>query len=164
MVSFRSLRIAVLGPGIGQGESPGTRKRRQIRDALLEDGHAPFYPEDLISNTSPIDPLLEQERRILSDPEVELVVILHTTSSFGVLAEIANFVSVPQIKAKTVVLFPAQFYTPDESLVANTVRDYLTKMPYTERHFEVCQLVSECRKWANDRVIGLRPDLVSFRF
>ena len=59
--------------------------------------------------------------------------------------EIANFVSVPEIKAKTAVLFPSRHYSPDESIPGNTVRAYLIKFAYTDEHFRVCQLVSECR-------------------
>lgn len=149
-----SLQIAVLGPGLSNPGDPGTLKRRQIRNALEGDGHSPFFPEEVVTSDSPFSSFLDQERTLLDGPDVDLVIILHTPASIGVVAELGNFVSVPDIKAKTAILFPAQFYTPDESLVANTAREYFVKMPYTDTHFKSCQLVSECRRWANDRATG----------
>ena len=148
------LRIAVMGPGLGNPDDPGTRKRLQIRDALVDDGHNPFFPEDYATTDPPFISLLEQEHLILSGSGVDLVIFLHTTTSIGVATELGYFIGNPEIKAKSAVLFPIQFYTPDESLVANTVREYFIKMPYNDTHFATCQLVSECRKWANDRATG----------
>ena len=154
----RPLRIAVLGPGFQGAENAGTQKRRQIHDALLEDGHEPFFPEDFVDPEEPRDLLLEQERRILLEPEVDLVIVLHTGDSMGALMEIGNFVSVPQIKAKTAVLFPNDFYTPDSGLPGNTVRAFRDRMLYSARQFTDCDLVGECRKWAYDRATGQWPD------
>ena len=159
-----SLSVAVLGPGMSNPDDPGSRKRKQIRDALEDDGHRPFFPEDLVGSDPPSESLLEKERTLLGRPDVDLVIVLHTSTSYGAIAELGNFVSVPEIKAKTAVLFPIEYYMPDESLVANTVRDYLIKMPYTDSHFEACQLVSECRKWASDRATGMWPVGTPYRF
>ena len=158
------LSIAVLGPGLEADNDPGTTKRKQIRDALAKDGHRPFFPEEIVSLNRPFEAVLEEERRILISSDVDLVIILHTDTSFGALMEIANFVSVPEIKAKTAVLFPSRHYSPDESIPGNTVRAYLIKFAYTDEHFRVCQLVSECRKWACERAIGNWPAVVPHGF
>ena len=100
---------------------------------------------------------------MLSSTDVDLVIILYTLTSFGAGWEIANFEGVPEIKAKTAVLFPIEHYTPDSSLTANTVRAFQAKMPYTNYHFEVCQLVEECRKWARDRQTGMWPGIAPFQ-
>ncbi len=142
------LGIAVLGPSIDDPNSSGAAKRLQIREALATDGHSSFFPEDLVVNDPLQGSLLDQERRILSQPTVDLVIILCTSTSPGALMEIANFVSVPAIKMKTAILFPSEFYNPDDGLPGNTVREYLVKATYTDTHFESCQLVSECRMWA----------------
>ena len=71
--------------------------------------------------------------------------------------------NIPEIRAKTAVLVPSEFYTPNESLFANTVREYFMKLPYTDYHFRVCQLVDECRRWARDVQIGNWPGLVPFQ-
>ena len=158
------IRIAVLGPGPGDRSDSGFQKRQQILSQLAADGHQPFFPEEngLLAPDNPLDPLLDQEQKLLSNPDVHLIIILYTESSFGAGWETANFFTNPEIKAKTAVLFPIQFYNPNDNLAANTVRDFLIKLPYTEEHFRVCQLVDECRMWAKNREIGFWPGIVPF--
>ena len=154
------LGIAVLGPGLSDDRGTGAQKRLQIRDALKNDGHNPFFPEDLVVNDPLHESVLEQERDILSQPTVDLVIILYTSDSPGALMEIANFVSVPEIKAKTAILFPIEYYNPDDGLPGNTVREYIVRTTYTDAHFQACQLVSECRKWARDRATESWPSVI----
>lgn len=160
----KSLSIAVLGPGLDTPGSPGSRKRRQIHDELERDGHSPFFPEDRVSAGPTQEPLLDQETRLLASAEVDLVIILHTSESVGTLMEIADFRRVPEIKSKTAILFPIQYYTPDEALAANTVREYFVRMPYSDAHFAACRIVSECRKWASDLAAGRWPSFTPFGF
>ena len=106
------LRIAVLGPSLdGEGNS-GSQKRRQIARALKEDGHDTFFPEDHVRRENPAL-LVVQEHQLLSDDSVDLVIILHTEDSSGVLVEIGNFAGTPEITNKTGVLFPFQHYKPE---------------------------------------------------
>ena len=155
----RPLNIAVLGPNLANTDDPGTRKRRQIFDALERDGHYPFFPENRVDTSRPSDSWIEQERFILSDPAVDLVIVLNTPTSIGVILEIGNFVSVPEIRIKTAVMHPIEYYTPNDSLAANTIREYLVQLPYTEDQMLACQLVSECRIWVRRRQIGEWPSL-----
>lgn len=148
----RSLRIAVLGPNLDEIRDAGTRKRYQIRDALKDLGHSPFFPEEFIDSSS-LD-WIGQERDLLAGDDVDLIIILHTNDSWGVFGEIANFVSVTEIRTKTAVFFPIERYTPTRSLPANIVQSYFVKMPYTNDHQEACQLVSECENWARDMQNG----------
>ena len=144
------LRIAVLGPGLHNPTSEGGVKRQQIYDALDNDGHTPFFPEQYVSLNPLSAPAIEQERLLLSAPDVDLVIILCTTWSPGAIGEIYNFVSVPAIKAKAAVLFPVQYYWPDDNLTANTAQAYRVRLPYSNEQFKACSLVSDCRKWALD--------------
>ena len=153
----RSLRIAVLGPDLENINSIGTRKRYQIRDALKDVGHNPFFPEAQIDKSAP--DWIGQERELLSDPEVDLVIILHTVDSWGVFGEISNFVSVPEIQIKTAVLVPIEHYRPTQNLPGNIMQGYFVRMPYTNEQMEICQLVSECTQWALQRQIGIWPEL-----
>ena len=139
----------------------GTRKRLQIQDALEDDGHSPFFPEDRIDRSAPNWILQEQE--LLRDPSVDMVIILHTEHSWGAFAEISNFATVPEIRIKTAILFPIEFYTPTQSLPGNILQGYFVRMPYTEEQMEICQLVSECRRWAYDRMSGVWPEYRSER-
>ena len=154
----QKLSNAVLGPSVsGSADSPGGRKRKQIRDALSADGHHPFFPEERVS-PSPLGlSLLEQERILLDGPDVDLMIILHTGASAGVLQEIAHFASYPEIMAKAGVLYPSEFYRTGENLPSDTVGRYLVKMLYSDHHFQVCSLVLECRGWANTMATGRWP-------
>ena len=154
----KPLCVAVLGPNLDDADNVGTRKRHQIADALKSDGHETFFLEDLVSLDNPMLSGLEQERLLLSDRDVDLVIILHTEDSAGVLIEIGNFASVPEISLKTAVLFPVKYYWPTQNLSGNTVQAYFAKMQYTEEHLESCELVAECRRWAYDRQRGVWPN------
>ena len=147
------LSVAVLGPGLQNPESPGSRKRRQIREALECDGHEVFFPEDWINPPfSTGDLAIRRERTLLSDDSVGLVILLCTEASPGALGEIFGFVDESKIVEKTTLLFPSELFDPANSLVGNTVDYYRSKMLYTEEQFEICDLVSECRKFASDRI------------
>ncbi len=164
-VSVESLRIAVLGPSLADERDPGAQKRMQIYDSLKGDGHAPFFPEDEISNApNPFYPWIIQESQMLSDDDVDLVIILHTESSAGALGEIFSFVHFDEIRLKTAILFPEWHYRPEEGLPANTVQAYFTRFLYTKEQLETCRLVSECRRWAYDRQNGIWPILPYQRF
>ena len=158
------LTIAILGPGLKSDDTAGIEKRKQIRKSLAADGHLPFFPEDegLLVPEHPVEPLLFQESRLLGDPEVRLVIFLYRPASIGVGFEIAHFLAHPKIKAKSAVLYPSDHYMPNDSLAADTVRAFRARLPYTEEHFNVCQLVDECRKWASDIREDLRSDIVPF--
>lgn len=148
------LNVAVLGSDLSAIGNFGTEKRKQIHDALKKDRHFPFYPEEHIQKEPIESTFLSQEKEVLQDPTVDLVIILHTENSWGVAAEIVRFANEPEISAKSAVLFPIKYYKPEEAVLSNEVREFLIKMPYTDEQFEKCQLVSECRKWANVRATG----------
>ena len=157
----RALKIAVLGPGLG-GNNFGLRKRRQILESLREDGHAPFFPEDCVDSDSPFESVLAQECELLSKPDVDMVIILHTENSMGVLMEIARFEEFPEIKAKTAILFPMRFYY-DEGVPSNTVRSFMIVHPYTEEQYETCRVVGTCRSWASSYKSRLWPAMQSHK-
>lgn len=161
----RSLSIAVLGPSTSNAErNPGGEKRQQILDALIADGHRPFFPEDFVEPGHRVLSLLEQEQLLLDSPGVDLVIILHTATSAGVLQEIGYFTNYPSIMAKTAILYPARFYKPGENLPTDTASRYLVRTLYTNRLFRECSLVSECRSWANAMAIGRWRPLQTNRF
>ena len=155
----KKLCVAVLGPNLDNIQDFGTQKRYQVRDALEDDGHDSFFPENRIDTSDSTQVWLRTERQMLSDDSIDLVIILHTESSFGVLAEIANFVDVPEIHSKTAILYPARFYQPDQNLPANIVQAYYVRKLYTDDEMEACHVVQECRKWAHTLRIGDWSDL-----
>ena len=159
------LSIAVLGPSFDSGGvNLGGQKRKEIHDALQEDGHHPFFPEEIVTSDPSGPTLLEQERITLGDPRVDLIIILYTPTSYGVLQEIANFVSYPDIKAKAAVLYPFELWQPGESLFSDTLSEYLVRSAYAETQFDNCTLVFECRKWANLKATGQWAVFEAHRF
>ena len=160
----KSLRVAILGPNLSNIEEIGTRKRYEIRDALEDDGHEPFFPECFIDVNDSTSLWIRIEQQLLADPQVDLVIIFHTPEAFGVLTEISNFIDVYEIYSKAAILFPSQFYQPYENLPANTVQGYYVKKIYTEDELRECHVVTECRKWAGDRLNGNWPQLPAHQF
>ena len=161
--AVNNLRVAVLGPGLQNPDDPGSKKRRQIFQALKDDGHDPFYPEEIVDD-SPTTFILGEERRALIDPNIHLVLILHT-STHGVSQELSSFSHVREIVAKTAVLFPLEHYYPEDGGVPpNTACEFPVRFPYTEEQFVSCRLVSECQKWAEQRLTYRWPGLTPHRF
>ena len=147
----RSLSIAVLGPAVSDLDGSGGWKRRQIYDALLELGHQPFFPEERVE---PDSLWVAREIEILSAHDVNLVIVLQTPDSFGVMGELPAFVTNDDIVSKTAVLTPAEYYKPDESFLANAVSFYRVRIPYTEQQFDECRLINDCRKVVSDFLSG----------
>ena len=142
----RSLTVAVLGPKLGQGGTNAVDKRSQIFHLVEGIGHKPFYPETVIN----IDlPWIFGEEAVLSSPQVDLVILLHTQDSWGVAVEIGAFSQSDAIRSKTVILLPKE-YSPDNNLLSNTAEVYPIKVRYTNRQYEECSLIEECRNIANE--------------
>ena len=151
----RRLRIAVLGPG---PSSPGRAKREQIGDALREDGHDSFFPEDVGNiGMALVDPVaLDSEQEMLEKDDVHLVIMLVTGSARGVEAEYIQFRRVPRIRDKTALLYPKVYYQPDDHIAANTARDYQMRPLYSPEEMRDCDVVGECRTLAHQVAQGRR--------
>ena len=152
------LSIAVLGPALNM-ENPGSRKRRQIHDALQKDGHKPFYPEDIVVTGTP--KAIVEEREILSKPSVDWIILLHTQNGHGTIGELSNFAEHDAIVAKTTVLFPQDLYDPSGGLTANTVESFWAQrtepLLYTDQQLASCNLVAECTALAFERLSDKSP-------
>ena len=157
------LRVAVLGPNLGESSNPGGEKRRQIYQALREAEHSPFFPESILEDEPATSFFLGRERELLASSDVHLVFLLHT-SGYGVVAELGSFVHVPEIVSKTIVLYPYSRYQPTEALLANTAREFPFRMPYSQEQFDSCNLVAECLKWAEQRRSGTWPSSAPHSF
>ena len=147
----RSLSVAVLGPAADDSVGSGGWKRRQIYDALAELGHRPFFPEERVE---PESLWVAREVEILSAADVNLVIVLQTADSIGVMGELPAFVTHEVIVSKTAVLTPAQYYKPTESFLANTVSYYRVRVAYTQRQFDQCRLLNDCREIVSDFLSG----------
>ena len=131
-------RVAVLGPG---EEHATFFKRRQILDALLEEKFDAFFPEELVDLESTL-PAVDQERLILLNEGVNLIVILN--SSEGPLAELASFAKDAAIVSKSIVMCPSSYYSPQSTFPTDVLEQYVNRWRYDEDEFQRCDVVREC--------------------
>ena len=157
----RNLSIAILGPRIGGDSNPGGHKRQQIRNELREAGHRPFYPEEKIG---PDGFWVDNEYALLSDAAVDLIIILQTGESVGVMTELGAFAREQAIVDKAAILTPAHYYRPEQSFLANTVSRYRVRVLYTEEQFEECSLLNDCREIVDDLLSGNSPLVLAYEF
>ena len=140
----RALSIAVLGPTMSAESGAYGKKRRQIYRFLREAGHDAFFLEERFRPDATPD-WGAAEVEILSSPNVDLVIMFQTPDSYGVFGEIGMFSRVPEIRDKTVVLTPEEYYQPTSNFLANVVSQFSDKVIYNERHFQECCLLEDCR-------------------
>ena len=107
--------------------------------------------------------LLDQGRHVLSDPDVDLIVALHTGDSAGVMGELYRYYDIPEIESKMAVMVPIEFYNPQGGVFGDTILRYRTRFPYNNYLFETCELVSECRMWAKTMATGEWPVRLPFQ-
>ena len=159
-----SLVVAVFGPGI-ENDTLGSRKRNQIVETLRTDGHRAFTPEEFL-DVRRFDLIwLEQEELLLAENRVDYVIVLLTEDSIGAFTEIGRMSGNPAVVTKTGILYPHQYYSPDENLLSNTVATFPDLHLYTEDEIETCQLVAKCRDWVADEQHDIgRQQIPSQRF
>ena len=145
----RALSIAVLGPTMASESGKYGAKRRQIYHSLRDAGHDVFFPEDRFRPDSTPD-WGAAEIEILSSPDVDLVILFQTPDSYGVFGEIGTFSRVADIRDKTVVLTPEEHYQPTSSYLANLVSQFPDRVVYTERQFQECCLLEDCRDFVDN--------------
>jgi len=88
------LNILVFGPDPNMAHPPGfnadlAKKRKEIRDALIADGHGAFFPEDLLSG--PLDPAIHNhyiwEQMLVQEYDM----VVNLVGTFGAVAELSLF-------------------------------------------------------------------------
>ena len=151
ILKLQPLSVAILGPKLSLPTEGFRNKRSQIFRSLRDAGHDPFYPEARIR---PDSHWADEERKLLSSPGVHLVIVLQTSDSTGVFGELVGYSLFPEIRRKTAVLTPQEHFNPDDSFLANSVSYYPIRVVYTERQFEECCLVEDCRQIVEEVVIG----------
>ena len=88
---------------------------------------------------------METESEALRSPEVHLINILQTPGSAGFIAELGVFPLVKEIRRKSIVLTPMEYYTPNAGFLANLVSFYPISKPYSQQQFEGCRLLHDCQ-------------------
>lgn len=101
-----SLSILVWGPS-PEADTPVARKRREIRDRLVDEGHYATFSEDV---PGPAGGMSWKTRELAQARAAHLVVILYGDSP-GAIAEAHDFCTDPDIAPKVLVIIPREFRT-----------------------------------------------------
>jgi hypothetical protein len=101
------LKVLVFGPSTSINHPPGftadlARKRLEIRDALIADGHEAVFPEDLMHGA--VDPAINSiyiwEQMLVQEYDM----VVNLVGSFGAVDELSLFSS-PDLARKAALFF-----------------------------------------------------------
>ena len=98
----------------------------------------------------------------VSDSKVDWIIVLDTSE--GPLGELAAFAQEPTIVIKTFVLFPKDYYTPQESFPSDILEHYINRWRFNKEELERCDLVRECMTRAQRGRVQAWPELKSMSF
>ena len=101
------LKILVFGPSPAIAHPPGftadlAKKRQQIRDALIADGHQAHFPEDLMHGS--VDPAINNHYIWEKMLVCEYDMVVNLVGSFGAVDELSLFCT-PQLALKAALFF-----------------------------------------------------------
>lgn len=142
-----ALDILVWGPG-PTSLSPVRKKRQEIHEKLIQDGHNAMMSEDLTSiGCSTVS---EKSKEFSQALLAHLVVVLPEDSP-GALAEVHDFANHPEIAAKMVVMFPRKYASGYSAIGA--VADLENAFPgalvwYEDNDIAACKLLGSALKRA----------------
>lgn len=136
-----SFNVLVWGPNAA-GDGPVARKRRQIRDELIRQGHNAMLSEELTS-LSDGDLYSEQAHEFFQAEACDAIVVLIEDAP-GAMAEVHDFGSNPELARKFVVLAPKRYRDGYSALGA--LRDlqeaYGVVHWYEEGDLPACEVLS----------------------
>ncbi|HEX2206840.1 MAG TPA: hypothetical protein VHG93_04105 [Longimicrobium sp.] len=101
-----ALSILVWGPA-PETDTPVARKRREIRDRLIGEGHYATFSEDVPGAVAGAS---WKTRELAQARAAHLVVILYGDSP-GAIAETHDFCAHPDVSSKVLVIIPRKFRT-----------------------------------------------------
>lgn len=104
MIACVALKILVWGPTI-KSSSPVAQKRRDIRDALLAEGHVALFSESVPA----LDHGLSLRSRELAQAFAADMLIVLPEDSQGAMAEAEGLCSHPDLAPKAFILAPRQY-------------------------------------------------------
>jgi hypothetical protein len=135
-----ALSILVWGPA-PDSDTPVGMKRREIRDALVRQGHNAMFSEDLPGMAGPAS---WKSRELAQARAAHLVVILYGDSP-GSIAEAHDFCAHHEIAPKVMVIIPRKFRTgyAGRGAIRDLEQAHGGVFWYTERDLSVCNV---CRR------------------
>jgi hypothetical protein len=132
-----ALSILVWGPAPESG-TPVARKRREIRDTLICQGHNAMFSEELAGDGGRAS---MKSRELAQARAAHLVLILYGDSP-GAIAETHDFCAHPEIAPKVLVIIPRKFKTgyAGRGALRDLELAHGGVFWYTDRDLDVCNV------------------------
>ena len=154
----RQIALSILVWGMSPDEdAPIARKRQDIGNQLVEDGHNAMFSEDLADLGRDMN-LSEASRELAQAQAADLIIVL-VEGSPGALAEVCDFCVRPDIAHKVCVMVPEAYRTgyPGKGDLRDLDDGYRTVHWYSPQDVAACDLLTEaCKRVQARRSIAYR--------
>ena len=126
-------------------DAPIARKRKDIGNQLLEDGHNAMFSEDLTNLDSALN-LSEASRELAQAREADLIIVL-VEGSPGALAEMCDFCVRPEIAHKVYIMAPHSYRDgyPGKGDLRDLDEGYGVVYWYEQQDVVACNLSTQAR-------------------
>ena len=128
------------------GDAPIARKRKDIGNELIEDGHNAMFSEDLTNLGSALN-LSEAGRELAQAREADLIIVL-VEGSPGALAEVCDFCVRPDIAHKVYIMAPYSYRDgyPGKGDLRDLDEGYGAVYWYGQQDVIACNLLTQARR------------------
>ena len=138
-------------------DDPIARKRRDIGNQLIEDGHNAMFSEDLTNLGAALN-LSEASKELAQAREADLIIVL-LEGSPGALAEVCDFCIRPEIAQKVYIMAPYSYRDsyPGKGDLRDLDEGYRGVYWYGEQDVIACNLLTQaCERVQARRSIAYR--------
>ena len=127
-------------------DAPIARKRKEIGNQLIADGHNAMFSEDLTNLGSDLN-LSETSRELAQAREAEFIIVLIEGSS-GALAEVCDFCVRPDIAHKIYIMAPQSYRDgfPGKGDLRDLDEGYGVVHWYAQEDIVACDLLTQARR------------------
>ena len=125
--------------------APIARKRKDIGNQLIDDGHNAMFSEDLINLGHGLD-LSEASRELAQAREADFIIVL-VEGSPGALAEVCDFCVRPDIAHKVYIMAPYSYRDgyPGKGNLQDLDEGYGVVHWYEQQDVTACNLLTQAR-------------------
>lgn len=154
----RQIAFSILIWGMSpDSDAPIARKRKEIGNKLIEDGHNAMFSEDLANLGSDLD-VSEASKEFAQAREADFIIVL-VEGSPGALAEICDFCVRPDIAYKVYIMVPQSYRDgyPGKGDLRDLDEGYGAVHWYEQKDVIACDLLTQaCRRVQARRSIAYR--------
>ncbi len=127
------------------GDAPIARKRKDIGNQLIEDGHNAMFSEDLINLGHGLG-LSEASRELAQAREADFIIVL-VEGSPGALAEVCDFCVRPDVAHKVYIMAPHSYRDgyPGKGDLQDLDEGYGVVHWYEQQDVAACNLLTQAR-------------------